>query len=251
MPRLTRNSQSVSHDDLSQDSRYIVELMNEKFESMSEELSNLRQLLMSEKEARSKLEVKVTALEKKVTQLESSLDDEDAYTRPETLILNGTEIPRPTPGEICSNIVRDVVKNKLNIILQPSDISVAHRSGKKPNNQTVDRRGIHVKFCRRDTKREIMMTKCDNSDPQHTLFTNECLTPKRRSILFALRQMKKKFPAVVKGCTSQDGRVYAFTPSTSASRDRKHLINTHDALVQFCRDYIQEPLENFLGSWNQ
>ena len=181
----------------------------------------------------------------------SFLDDEDAYTHRETLILNGTELPAPTPGEICSNIVRDVVKKKLKITLQPNDISVAHRSGKKPNNQSVDRRGIHVKFCRRDTKRENMMAKCDNSDPQHTLFTNECLTPKRRSILFALRQMKKKFPAIVKGCTTQDGRVYAFTPSsTTASRDRKHLVNTHDALVQFCRDFIQEPLENFLASWN-
>ena len=37
MPRLTKNSQSVSHDELSQDSRYIVQLMNEKFDSMSEE----------------------------------------------------------------------------------------------------------------------------------------------------------------------------------------------------------------------
>ena len=69
MPRSTKNSQSVSHDELSKDSKYIVELMNDKFDGMSEELSNLRQLLMSEKEARSKLEVKVIELEKKVVQL--------------------------------------------------------------------------------------------------------------------------------------------------------------------------------------
>ena len=253
------SSSSVLHDDSSTDYKRFEEILNDKFEILNQELTNMKQLLNSEKEERlilqnkvSTLESKNIALEQKVARLQSGLDDKDAYTRRETLILNGTDIPVPTPGENCSNIVRDVVKNKLKIILQPSDISVAHRSGKKPTNQTVDRRGIHVKFCRRDTKRDIMMAKRDNSDPQHTLFINECLTPMRRSILFALRQMKKKFPSVVKGCTTQEGRVYAFTPSTSTSgsRDRKHLVNSHDALVQFCRDYIQEPLDNFLNSWN-
>ena len=261
MPRPTKNSQStpiLSLDDLSLDSRYIAELVNSKFDEMNEEISNLKELLTTEKKARSELLDKVTALEQKVAKLESSLDDEDAYVRRETLIFNGTDIPPPTAGEICSNIIRDVVKKKLKIVLQPSDISVAHCSGKKPTNQAQDRRGIHVKFCRRDTKREIMMAKKDNSDPQHTLFANECLTPKRRTILYALRQMKKKFPALVKGCTTQDGRVYAFTPSASSSnsasatfhRDRKHLVNSHDSLVTFCREFVKLPLENFLDSWN-
>ena len=67
--------------------------------------------------------------------------------------------------------------------------------------------------------------------------------------------MKKKFPGIVKGCTSQEGRVYAFTtPPAQASnipvRDRKHLINTHEALVEFCREFVKVPLDTVLSSWD-
>ena len=130
--------------------------------------------------------------------------------RRETIIFNGTAMPPSTPGEICNAVIRQVIKDKLKLQIQESDISVAHRAGKKPATQGPDRRGIQVRFCRRDIKRQLMMTKRDNSDPANTSYTNESLTPKRRTILFRLRQMKKKFPALVKGCTSQDGRVYAF-----------------------------------------
>ena len=171
----------------------------------------------------------VASLHLKISKLEKSLDDEDAYVRRQTIIFNGTSIPPSSPGEICSNVIRTVIKEKLKISLQPSDISIAHRVGKKPITQGPDRRGIQVRFCRRETKREIMLTKRDNSDSNSTLYTNESLTPKRRTMLFTLRQMKKKFPAVVKGCTSQEGRVFAFTPAPASPssipvRDRKHLI---------------------------
>ena len=199
------------------------------------------------------------SLAKKVATLENSLDDEDAYVRRETVIFNGSAIPPAATGEICNNVIRKVIKDKLHIELNESDISVAHRAGKKPSSQGPDCRGIQVRFCRRDIKRQLMMIRKDNSDRSNTLYTNESLTPKRRSILFTLRQMKKKFPDLVKGCTSQDGRVYAFTPSASStnsrpqptsrpSRDRKHLINTQDALVEFSRDFIQMPLDRFLES---
>ena len=211
------------------------------------------------------MQKEIDFLKKRVHVLEGLVDDEDAYVRRETIIFSGTEIPASTQGEICNNVIRDVIRKKLKINLQESDISVAHRAGKKRNTQGPDRRGIQVRFCRRDIKRQIMLTKRDNSDPNHTLYSNESLTPKRRSILFALRKMKKMFGSIVKGCISQDGRVYAFTPNSAAPqssqpgtrsrdgastrlRDRKHLINTQEALESFCQEYLQQPLDSFLAT---
>ena len=236
------------------DARAIIEEMKKQFEEMKSEMTNLNDLLVNKCREIDILTTDVASLRQKVSKLEKSLDDEDAYVRRETIIFNGTSIPPSSPGEICNNIIRDVIKEKLKISLQPSDISVAHRAGKKPSTQGPDRRGIQVRFCRRDTKREIMLTKRDNKDPNATLYTSESLTPKRSTLFFTLRQMKKKFPELVRGCTSQEGRVFAFTPSAAAAsstpaRDRKHLINSYDDLVQFCRDFVKVPLDTFLTSW--
>ena len=240
--------------------------MKKNFDEMKAENSNLNSVLTSKCQQIESLTVEVSTLRKKVLHLENSLDDEDAYVRRETIIFNGTAIPPSLPGEICNSVIREVIKDKLKIELQESDISVAHRAGKKPVSQGPDRRGIHVRFCRRDVKRQLIMTKRDNSDQKNTLYTNESLTPKRSSILFTLRQMKKKFPDLVKGCTSQDGRVFAFTPSPAAAasraeagasgsnvsvlraRDRKHLVNSQEALIEFSREFIQIPLDVFLES---
>ena len=266
-PRATRS------EGLGDDARAILDTMEEKFDQMKAEIANLNTTLAGKCTQIAELSDEVSILKKKVSKLENALDDEDAYVRRETIIFNGSALPPAHPGEICNNVIRKVIKDKFKIELQVSDISVAHRAGKKPNTQAPDRRGMQVRFCRRDIKRQIMTSKCDNSDLNNTLYTNESLTPKRRTILFALRQIKKKFPDIVKGCTSQDGRVYAFTPSpasvaasaddtvlraagssglrasTPRGRDRKHLVNTHDALVEFCAEFVQHPLEEFLDSW--
>ena len=235
------------------------------FTSNQAQLKNLTETLTAKCEQISRMEVEIADLKNKVHVLEGLVDDEDAYVRRDTIIFNGTEIPPASPGEICNNVIREVLRKKLKLNLQESDISVAHRAGKKPAIQGPDRRGIQVRFCRRDIKRQIMLTKRDNSDPNHTLYSNESLTPKRRSILFALRRMKKKFGSIVKGCTSQDGRIYAFTPhpsasivssatdtrsgrSTARSKDIKHLINTQEALEKFSLEFLKQPLDSFLDS---
>ena len=225
------------------------------FDNMKLDITKLEKLITEQNVKMDLISAENSSLREKVAALENSLDDEDAYVRRETIIFNGTAIPASTQGEICNNVIRAVIKNKLKIDIQESDISVAHRAGKKPTTQGPDRRGIQVRFCRRDLKREIMMTRRDNSDDSNTLYSNESLTPKRSKILYTLRQMKKKFPAIIKGCTSQDGRVYAFTPSASTSasssirpKDRKHLINTHDALADFSQNFIKLPLDQFLKS---
>ena len=163
-------------------------------------------------------------------------------------------IPPATTGEICSNVARQVLKDKLKIELQPNEISVCHRLGPKPKTHGPDTRPLTVRFCRRDTKRQILFTKRDNSDEATTLHVNESLTPKRRTIMFALRQIRKAHPTIITGCNTLEGRCFAYTKMpdslpNSRSKDRKHVINTHDALVAFCTEFVQHPLEEFLANW--
>ena len=113
-----------------------------------------------------------------------------------------------------------------------------------------------MKLCRSDTKREILMAKRNFSDRSSSLFINESLTPRRRTILFALRQMKRAHPTLVTGCSSIDGRIYAYTKPdpisdpNSRPRNIRHLVNTHEKLVEFCRHFVMKPLDTFLDSWN-
>ena len=86
------------------------------------------------------------------------------------------------------------------------------------------------------------------------LYASESLTPPRRKIFNTLRFMKRQHPELVKGVSSYEGRVYAYTPNDRAvaagpSRDRRHLVNDHDALVKFCGDFVKKPIETFLDSW--
>ena len=85
------------------------------------------------------------------------------------------------------------------------------------------------------------------SDGTKTLFANESLTPLRRKMYTALRMMRKKAPEVVKGCTSMDGKIFAFTSPTAPNGcDQKHHIEDWEALQNFCRDFVKWPLDSFL-----
>ena len=257
-----------SLDGIGDDFRAIIEEMKKQLIEMKSEMTNLNYLLVNKCREIDNLTADVASLRQKVSNSKNLLTMRTRMFdgRPLSLMVlrsikdvsvKSSSSGRgftSSPGELCNNIIRNVIKEKLKISLQPSDISVAHRAGKKPSTQGPDRRGIQVRFCRRDTKREIMLTKRDNKDPNATLYTSESLTPKRSTLFFTLRQMKKKCPELVRGCTSQEGRVFAFTPSAAAAsstpaRDRKHLINSYYDLVQFCRDFVKVPLDTFLTSW--
>ena len=180
------------------------------------------------------------------------IDDADCYERRDTIVLSGSSIPSFTTGEKCSEIVKNVVKRELKIVIGDADINTAHRLWRKPVSQGVDRRGIVVKLCRRDLKRDLIMASKQQgkSSRSSNLYINESLTPTRQKLLFALRQIKRAHPTLVSGCTSIEGRVFAFTKNKNAGagRDMRHLINTQDALQKFCDEFVKLPLENFLLS---
>ena len=229
--------------------------VSSKLDSLITEIQDLKTLLASKDEAINSLKTEVACLKREVCTLRNLVDEEDAYVRRDTLILSGTLLPDASQGEICANVACKLFKDKLKLSVQADDISVAHRLGPKPRGQGRDRRPIIVKFCRRDTKREVLFCKRDNSDPNTTLWTNESLTPKRRTIMFALRKIKRNHPDVMTGCSTLEGHCFAYTKTprsinNSRSNDRKHVINSHEALIDFCREFIKKPLNDFLDSWN-
>ena len=275
-PPATRGTMSKQlssiRDKLSPDGKLIVSaittefdcLRNELKESFNQELEKFREefstMLSNKNEeitilrnnyAASSNEIKF--LKDKVTRMENCLDEEDAYIRRECLIFSGNVVPASQPNENCGTIVMNIVKEKLRL-QQNMDISTAHRLGKPPSSSTSpDNRSIIVKFCQRDCKKQIYLTA--RTAKVQGLYVNESLTPIRRTILYALRQIRRAHPNLVTGCSTFDGKIYAYTKpsatSPSNARNLRHEINTHQRLTAFCSDYIRQPLEMFLDSWPQ
>ena len=138
-----------------------------------------------------------------------------------------------------------VVRDRLKLGMDVTDISAAHRLGPKPKSQGPDRRKIIVKLCRRERKYDLI-TACKQTKPPN-LFINENLTPTRNNILFSLRCAKKKFPNIVAACSSHGGKVYAWikppNPDAPSARNSKLFINTQDQLEDFCRKSLKVQIE--------
>ena len=67
--------------------------------------------------------------------MEEKINEADAYKRRDTMILSGSDVPSATQGEIVSDIVCDVVRDRLKMEMDVTDISAAHRLGSKPKSK--------------------------------------------------------------------------------------------------------------------
>lgn len=231
--------------ELTEDSKYIIAFMEEKFAKFEEKMTSI---VNSKNEEIKSLRSEVASLNKEVAELKNRIDENDAYERRDTLIFSGSSIPSAQTGEICSNSLVNLLRDKIKINISPNEISVVHRLGAKPAAQTDDKRPIIAKFCRRDLKKEVLMTARRAREPN--FFVNESLTPGRKIIFNTLRSMRRDSPDLLKGVTTYDGKVYAYTKpvSPNSNRDQKHYIANQSDLVSFCREHIKKPIENFLSS---
>ena len=172
-------------------------------------------------EAMKKFEQQVVDLQQTVLSLEERVVYQEAYERRDTIVLSGSEIPAATTSENATNVVCNLIRSKIGIVINLSEVSTAHRLGKKANSQAPDTRNINAKFYRRDTKLDLLIA-CRRVKPKN-LFINENLTPIRNSCLYGLRQAKKNFPSIVAGCGATEGKVYAWVkppnPNTPMARN--------------------------------
>ena len=236
----------------------LITVQDAKLTDLSNEITSFKsevmQLTSAQDSRIASLENEVTelrALKAKVTKLETNLDEQEAYERRDCVIISGDALPPSTTGENCINVVREIARNNLKIQLAGADISTAHRIDKKPATQHPDRRSIIAKLCRRSTKSDLMFACKNQPEDSPRVYVNDSLTPIRNTIMYSLRQIRRAHPRLVTGCSSYDGKVYAYTKDPIAGRrDRRHLVNSHSELIKFCSEHVKQPLEAFLESWS-
>ena len=218
---LTRTSDDSKSSDLNDESKKIIEAISLKLdEKLDQFRAEFRAALAEKNEEIIILKTQVSSLQNRVEKLEEAIDEGDAYERRDTLLFSGDGLPVVSADEVPVNVVCSMVKEKLRLNLNPTDISTAHRMGRKPTSQATDRRKLVVKLCRRDLKRDILMA-ARNIKPD--IYVNESLTPLRSKILFALRKMRRSHPHILKGSTSIEGRVFAWIASDPGRLDSPHV----------------------------
>ena len=201
--------------------------LEEKVKMLNDEKIDIINSIQSNTSAIKKFEAFKT-LNDRVGHLEEQIDDENAYSRRESLIFSGPAvISEILDNENCTPAVVKLLKSNLNIQINPNDISVSHRLGTKSNQQGPDKRSIIAKFCRRDLKRDILAA-ARRVKPSN-FFVNESLTNVRQKINKALRAAKSKHPNVISGITTIEGRVCVekiYRRKTRCSTLHQHVCQT-------------------------
>ena len=190
------------------------------------------------------LKLTVTNFETAIQTLEDQKDNAEQYSRKDSIILTGPAVGPLTADENTRDHVVSLIQDKLKVPITHTDISTTHRLGPL-RSSTPGKRNIYVKLVRRDTKK-LIISSC-KAKKTGQLYANESLTPLRRKLFNTLRKMKKDVPALVKGSSTLDGKVYAYTPPINGNtRDQRHRISDWDALKDFCRQFVKQPLDSFL-----
>lgn len=214
-------------------------------------MQDFEQRMAAKETEMSSLKNDLHTLKRKVAVLEDTVEDTDAYERRDTVVLSGSEVPVASDGENSVALVTDLISRKIGVKMKKEDISTAHRLGQKINTQAPDRRNIIVKLCRRDTKNDLLRA-CKTAKPAN-LYINENLTRKRNVIFYGLRKSKKKFPNIVAGCGTFDGKVYAWIkpPNLNApnARNTKVIINSRDKFDSFCASTLKCDPSELVDNW--
>ena len=96
--------------DLSTEGKAIVAIMKTYFSNLESKFSEMLAQKSTEIEH---LKSEVKSLKEEVSSLRGLIDESDAYERKDTVILSGLSLPIYIPGEDCSNISREIIKEKL------------------------------------------------------------------------------------------------------------------------------------------
>lgn len=189
--------------------------------------------------------------------IHDSIDSTNQYARRGALTMSGKVLPTYNRSENSKEIVIDLLRRHANYNLNANDISIAHRLGPKPKSGS-DKRNIRFRLCRRDLADDIVSACKQMSAP---VYVSPSLTPLRGDIFYALRQLKKKKPEILKSCRANlKGQLEAYTANSGdnishSSRTgntlRKTVITTKKELEQFCSTVLKLPLSSVKVNWHQ
>ena len=191
------------------------------------------------------------SLKKRVSNLEDRIESNDQYERRDTLILSGEVIPPYSTGENSNAVVRKLFHENLNLEISDQDISVSHRLGAKSPSQRPDKRNLIVKFCRRNSKIDVLAAA--RRVKARNFYVAEHLTPMSQTIAYVLRKAKRSHPNKISGSNTIDGKNYVWVKPPNAdargAHDTRMPITSHEKLKDFCEKVLQCPLEDYISEW--
>ena len=174
-----------------------------------------------------------------IQELHNAVDSTNQYARRGAFTLAGKdgEIPIFSENESSKLIVIDKIHSHTGIKLEETDISIAHRLGRKPES-TEDRRPIRFRLVRRDLG-PLIVSACKDRRPP--IFVNPSLTPLRAKIFHELRKLKSEHGQIIKSCRATlNGEIEAYCRDSAGSTRRnglkKHVLITKQQLDEFSAD---------------
>lgn len=245
--RMTNN-----FDKMIQEKDARIEALEHEIDNKIEQVVDTFQHLLQEKHSKiEELEQQVVTLENKVDGLEEKLEDTESYERRDTVVISGSAIPQAIDDEDSVTVATTLIKEKIGIVLNPTEVSIAHRMGKKPDTQTQDKRSIIMKLCRREMKQELLKA-CKTVKPKD-IFVNESLTRIRSTVLYGLRQAKKKYPERISGCGSNEGKVFVWlkppNPKAHMARNTRMTVNTRGKFEDLCKNILKCKSSELVKLW--
>ena len=214
-----------------------LDFVSNQFDQISSKLDSLEKNLVETKRQMLKLESSHKSLEQKFNRLLAKFDDLENYTRRETIIISGKCIPTEAQNENTSNIAVNLLKSKLNVNIDVSEISVSHRIGKFDQNAS-NARSIIVKLLHRSTKYKLMDECIKNraSKELSDFHLNESLSSQRMTLFSDLKQLRWKHKSLFQQLYTKDGVIFV---KLTVNQRQKYRIKTEEQLLSFLSNYPQ------------
>lgn len=174
--------------------------------------------IMMEIEKRDK---KIHDLESELRMCKASLEEQEQYSRRNTLLLHG--IPE-RPQENTDKLLCDFAKEKLEIEISPMDLDRTHRVGSFTSRDGSTRiRPVIAKFSRYGPRQAVYAARAKLKGSK--IYIHENLTTERQ---IWMQKIRKKYPTPHNRVWSQDGRIKIRTETdriltVSSARDMRTL----------------------------
>ena len=233
-PRKTnRGNEPETKDTNTDDTQHfatIIEELTERMKKFEEDMKKKDRRIENQ-------EQEISNLKRRLSTLEDQADDADVTERQNSVVVSGNGIPESIANENLIDIACKIAKQDLKVNLDPKEITTAHRIGRKPTSPSTDKRPILIKLHNKELKTDLI-TASKKVRPD-SIFINENLSPIRSTILYALKEAKRKFPNTLAGCGFYNGKVFVHVrppnPSAPNARNSKVSINTRARLDEFIR----------------
>ncbi|XP_072172018.1 uncharacterized protein [Diadema setosum] len=191
----------------------VEKVTQDVYEALTHDLSNIKleQERMSEN---------IKGITKEMEKLRENLDDLEQYGRRESLRFFG--VPEKQ-SEDTDSVIRDVVQQHLNILLNEKNIARSHRITPKPGNSSHGRgpKPIIVRFTTYNIRRNVYEAKSKLKGSN--IFIHEDLTPFKRDLINKARKMSS-----VKRVWSSDGRIIALRSAPDGHEKKVLVRNVSD-----------------------